>query len=214
MSRTIKAPLRAVVFDLDNTLVISASTDEHVLQILRQHEAAPSRIALLELITAATSDWQIVSQCLPPPERISAYREILKVNSDLAAASTCRPEVRRCLASLASRYQLFIATGRDAVSTRLILRIHGLREYFSDIAAASERSLSKPDGTVLTELLRRHGISPAEALYVGDRMEDHQLAQQAGAAFLGAAWYVDRLAGFPAAVRSAAELLTAIAAIA
>lgn len=203
MRRTTELPLRAVVFDLDNTLVRCASTDDAVSRIVRRYGAHRNDTAL---IGQATSDWSIVEQCVLPKHRHAAYLEILETNARLAATAECRDGLGDALRLLSRRYPLFVASGRDRRSIDIVLDVVGFRQLFTDIQPASAYSPCKPDERVLTALLDRHGILPAEAVYVGDKEVDRELASRAGVAFIGATLYHDLLTDDVCKVHSAADL--------
>lgn len=202
--------MQTIVFDLDNTLVRCTSTDEAVIDIVRRHGADGDDAAILDLVGDAASDWRIVEQCVAPGNRNVAYREILEVNARLATTAVCRDGLREALRALARRYPLFVASGRDRASIDVIFETLGLQNLFADVAAAAPDSPSKPDALVLTNLLRRHHLAPAAAVYLGDKDIDLELARRAGVAFIGAALYQDRLPDSIPKVRSALEITRAI----
>jgi phosphoglycolate phosphatase/pyrophosphatase PpaX len=195
------------VFDLDNTLARCPSTDDAVLRIVRRYGASRKDTAL---IGRATSDWSIVEQCVVPKHRHAAYLEILETNARVAATAECREGLGDALRLLSRRYPLFVASGRDRRSLDIVLDAVGFRQLFADIEGASARSPCKPDERVLTALLGRHGIMPAEVVYVGDKEVDRELACRAGADFIGATFYHDVLPDAVRKVHSAADLLHVI----
>jgi HAD superfamily hydrolase (TIGR01549 family) len=210
MRLTIELPLRAVVFDLDNTLVRCAPTDDVVLETISRYGTIGAEADLLEHIGDASSDWAIVEEYVAPEHRHAAYLRILEANARLAKTATCADGLGEVLRALSRNYALFVASGRDRASINIVLEAVGLRQLFTDIEATSACSPCKPDARVLTYLLDRHLLTPAEAVYVGDKDVDRELASRAGAAFIGAALYHDLLPDSVRKVRSAAEIPHAI----
>lgn len=64
----------------------------------------------------------------------------------------------------------------------------GLERYIDTAVLAEDTRHHKPDPEPLLECLRRLGLSPREALYVGDSPSDRQAARNAGLDFGFAKW--------------------------
>ena len=67
-----------------------------------------------------------------------------------------------------------------------------IRHFFGDrmacVAGVDEATPVKPDPTGTLRVLRNMGLSPAQALFVGDSDVDIETARRAGMAFLGVGW--------------------------
>jgi len=192
MSLTIDG-VRAIVFDVDHTLIACASNDDAILTILRRYGLSAPASKLTETIGAANSDWAIIKGCLPASVRESAYAEVVARNAVLAMQSEFNELLRDSLTGLAARYALFILSGRDRVSIDAALRQHRIEHLFSEVVGAGIDGAEKPDPRDLLALLSRHAIAPAAAIYVGDKRVDRELAEAAGTRFVCAAWYEDLL---------------------
>ena len=91
------------------------------------------------------------------------------------------PAIPTLLRSLCGKgIKLYIYTHRDAASTEAHLQKHGLYDVFTDILTVDSGFPRKPDPQALLHMLGKHGISPAEALMVGDRELDVLAAKNAG----------------------------------
>lgn len=64
--------------------------------------------------------------------------------------------------------QVGLWTGRDRVSADWLLRHHGLEAYFSAIVCGDDLASHKPDPAGLIEIMRRLKVAPGEMLLVGD----------------------------------------------
>ncbi len=208
MSRTTE---RAVVFDLDGTLALCDDTDAIVAEILRRHGATESGPRLMQTIREANSDWLLVASCVPASAQMAAYDEILRANADVASSSHCDPRIAPMLALLGGAYRLFIVSGRDEASIRIILERHGLAHSFESALAAAPGSAAKPDPRVICELLAQHAIDVGNATYVGDKDVDAELARRAGVSFVGVIWYGDRLTAPCVRIATPADLPATIA---
>lgn len=77
-------------------------------------------------------------------------------------------EVRRVLPQLKQAgHILAVISNRDKPFQDL-LHEHGIHEFFDFVLAAGEVSVWKPDPGLFEHALRRAGLSPNEAIYVGD----------------------------------------------
>jgi pyrophosphatase PpaX len=63
---------------------------------------------------------------------------------------------------------LAVWTGRDRASTDWLLQTHGLDGFFSTVLCGDDLPSHKPDPAGLQDILRQLAVKPAEALLVGD----------------------------------------------
>ncbi len=208
MPRTID---RAVVFDLDGTLVLCESVGDVIADILTRYGATRNSARLRETISAANSDWALVESCVPMPARNAAYEEVLRVNAKAAASSQCDARIVPMLALLGSEYRLFLLSGRDERSIGLILERHQIDSCFEAIVGAGPHVAEKPDPSAFRELLAWHGIDARRATYIGDKDVDSELARRAGVAFVGVTWYGERLTGDCTRIAAPTDLPSAVA---
>jgi pyrophosphatase PpaX len=64
--------------------------------------------------------------------------------------------------------QVGLWTGRDRVSADWLLRYHRLEGYFATSVCGDDLSSHKPDPAGLVEIMRRLDVAPGETLFVGD----------------------------------------------
>lgn len=166
MTRTV--PLRAIVFDLDGTLLDSLPL---VLAAISH--------ALEPFGTRPTME--IFAKLGGPPERFLAtlLDDIANVPVALQRmedyhhrnAHLIQPYegVGSFLAGLRLRgIEVAVWTGRDRLSTEILLREHKLGGYFTTVICGDDLPSHKPDPAGLVEIIRRLGVQPQEALFVGD----------------------------------------------
>ena len=175
------ARIRAVIFDLDGTLVDSMPL---VLEAFA-YALAPYRPDL-------DTDG-IFHRLGGPPER--TLRELIG-NEDDAAEAMRRlatfgfddgakvrpfPGMHAMLAGLYARgFQLAIWTGRDRRTTEAILNAHALNGLFSVSVCGDDLPTHKPNPAGLREILARLDVRPGEALYAGDADADVLGGAEAG----------------------------------
>jgi len=89
----------------------------------------------------------------------------------------------RRLERWAERTPLALFTGRTRRELRHTLQHFGVTKLFSGIVTMNDVVRLKPHPEGLLRLLR--GMDPAEALYLGDNLDDALAAKRAGVPFLG-----------------------------
>jgi HAD superfamily hydrolase (TIGR01509 family) len=91
--------------------------------------------------------------------------------------------LRETLELLSPRVALAVCTNR-ATSMEMLLDVFGLASYFTCVMTASKVQNPKPHPESLLKVLAHYGLSPAEALFVGDSDVDRQAAKAAGVPFV------------------------------
>ena len=79
----------------------------------------------------------------------------------------------------AEGYHLAVATGKNRRGLDRVLKSHGWEEYF-DITRAADETASKPHPLMLEQILAHCGVTPQQALMVGDSSFDLLMARNAG----------------------------------
>lgn len=162
-------PPRLVVFDLDGTLIDSLSL---VLEAIAH---------ALEPFAPQRPTREIFAHLGGPPEKfLPAFLNDLRHLPEAMARMDAfhrenthliRPfeGVAALLDQLRARgVQTAIWTGRDRVSCEWLLREHGLTKRFATVVCGDDLPTHKPAPEGLREILRRLGVKPEEALFVGD----------------------------------------------
>lgn len=163
------ASIRAVVFDLDGTLVDSMPM---VLKAFA-HALAPFRPPMTEL--------ELFLRLGGPPAR--TFGELIGDDAHVPAALArmaafsedhwhlIRPfdGAMGLLGDLGARGRsLAVWTGRDRRSTERIVVEHRLAPMMHEVVCGDDLPTHKPHPQGLTEIMTRLGVGAAETLYVGD----------------------------------------------
>lgn len=106
---------------------------------------------------------------------------------ELSKAAEFPPHHGRLLADLARRYRLAVVSNFDYTPTAVgLLETAGVVDLFAAVVVSDEVGWRKPAPPIFGEALRRVGLGPEDALFVGDRADiDVVGAQRAG---MHAAW--------------------------
>jgi pyrophosphatase PpaX len=165
MSRAVP---RAVVFDLDGTLldslplVLAAIT--HALEPFGTRPTMEIFATLggppAQFLVPLLGDIKHLPVAL---ERLGAFH---RENAHLIRPYTGAGAVLNQLRQHGVRVGLW--TGRDRVSTDWLLHQHELDGYFSTVVCGDDLSSHKPDPAGLLEIMRRMDVLPGETLLVGD----------------------------------------------
>ncbi len=117
------------------------------------------------------------------------------------------PHLREFLGFLRPGYFTALATNRTT-TTRAVLSYHDLTDGFDLVVSAHEVSRPKPDPEAFRRILQHFGLSPREAVYVGDSEVDETFAANAGVDLLAyrnprlqAAHHLDSFAAGPELIR-------------
>jgi phosphoglycolate phosphatase len=84
---------------------------------------------------------------------------------------------------------LAVATGKSRHGLDLALQTTELGRYF-DITCCADETRSKPDPAMLEVVTARLGITPQEAVMIGDTVYDMEMAQRIGMSAIGVEWGV------------------------
>lgn len=166
MSRA--SPPRAVVFDLDGTLLDSLPLVlAAIAHAIEPHGTRPTMDIFAHLggpperfMGALVRDPAHVPAALRRME--SFHRDNEQLIQPFAGAAEVVETLRR------SDVRMGVWTGRDRESTDRMLRRHGLDAALGAVVCGDDLPTHKPDPEGLREILRRLAVRADEAIFVGD----------------------------------------------
>jgi HAD superfamily hydrolase (TIGR01509 family) len=179
----LRAPVDAVIFDFDGTLVASRERDRETLARLLATDAS--------LAPGVASFWAHEGEPIGP--RVQAAwpgREAeLRPEFEREEVPPPYPGVRRLLERLRRRgLRLAVVSSRRRQAVLAGLAATGLDHPFSVVIGLEDVRAPKPSPEGLIAALRRLGVPAARAIYVGDSWVDVEAGRQAGVTVWQAAW--------------------------
>ena len=177
------APLKAIFFDVGNTLLFPDRT--HILAPLHQRKLTPSldQWHAIERKTKKEFDdilqhdgkadhgfWYLFYSHLLPELGVHdhALRDTL-VNATRISANWCdiRPGTRETLLRLGRRYPLAVISNADGKIADVLNRC-GIADCFQQIIDSGLVGYEKPHPAIFKAALHSMNVSPEQSLYVGD----------------------------------------------
>lgn len=181
-----KSPFELVVFDLDGTLVDSrrdlAESANATLAFYGCHPHSEEAIGRMVGDGAATLVRRAFSAAGCPQPDGALDRFLAIYNGRVLEFTTTYDGVIDVLASLAPRVVLAVCTNKPVHPTQTILDGLGIGQYFGDRVVGGDGPWPrKPDPGGLTSLITTAGVSPGQAILIGDSLVDWETAQAASA---------------------------------
>lgn len=198
------SPIRALIFDLDGTLIDSEKdlilSVNAMLRELGRGELHEDTISSYigqgapVLVARALGEGAALAEQKRGLEFFLGYYELHKMDNTRAYAGV--PEALAELQCL----PMAVLTNKPFRISRRILDELGLAKYFRAIYGGNSFETKKPDPIGAQTILSEFGASPQEALLVGDSEVDVQTARNAGtlAAIVNYGFGVYDRAAFPA----------------
>jgi phosphoglycolate phosphatase len=185
--------IAAALFDLDGTLVDSLDdlTDavNHMLAGFGRQRLDPAQVK--QLVGKGARNLVQRALCTDSPEEIeqglAAFTGFNTLH--IADKSSLYPGARELLLQLAdSGIRMAVISNKQEALSRLILETLGIDGFFEIIAGGDTFPEMKPSPLPLVRVIATFGCPPAEAVMVGDSINDIQAGNRAGIATIGCRW--------------------------
>ena len=187
-SMTEPSQLKAVLFDIDGTLI-----DSNYLQVQAWSEAfdavgAPVDDARIHRTIALDSTMLLDTLLGNRVDELGERAKELHAAAYGRLADRLRPfaAARDLLAAVASRgVAVVLATSAPETELELLRRTLDAEQFLTAVTSAEDADTAKPDPDILQTALDKVGVTAGNAVMVGDTVWDGKAAATAGIAFVG-----------------------------
>ena len=189
-----RLPLRAIIFDWDGTLLDSYAADARAFLQMFQLLDVPWKVE--DLQRHYSPDWHNVYRGAGLPEERWGDADRWWRHFYARERPALQTGAREAVQKLSLRFRLGLVTSGSSWRIRAQLRAFALDGIFAVRVFGDETPRRKPHPLQLQLALRRFGVPPAAAIYIGDTPEDIEMARRAGVvsvAVLGHSAVRDRL---------------------
>jgi len=188
-------PVKAVVFDLDGTLMESRIDYEKMGNMIKEllismglPEPMEDRRKVYRVIRGGAAT--LLAYGLPEASLEAAMAEMETIMNAVELegldAITLKPHARETVEELhLEGVGLGVATRSHREYALRCLERHGILRFFIHVVARDDVPYPKPDPRHLLYTIELLGVEPGEALFVGDTTTDLETADAAGVEFVG-----------------------------
>lgn len=176
---------KLLIYDLDGTLVDTAEDISRAINFMLAEFGKPERslkeisrfvgqgvFHLVQNVTGEKDPKQI-------EKGIKIYRTYY--GQHMLDKSKLYPGAQEFLEFFRGRKQA-VVTNKPNPYSREILEALGVADYFVEIIAGDSKYPKKPDPAALLAMINREGVTPAEAVFIGDSPVDVQTGKSASVA--------------------------------
>ncbi len=188
------APIRAVLFDLDGTLIDSApdlAGAGNDMRIARGLEPLPYERFRPMVGSGARGMVGIALQVGPTDESFNELRDefLARYEQRMTQLTQVFDAMRPVLAALqAQGLPWGIVTNKAQRFTAPLVQALGLHTHAAVVISGDTTPHAKPHPAPLLEAARQMALSPERCIYVGDDLRDIQAGRAAGMGTVAAAW--------------------------
>ncbi len=177
-------PLKLVIFDLDGTLIDSSIDITNAINYAIEPYGVPlvtvrEAISLLGEGISRLMDKVIEKEGIKADRGLLIDRFLCYYSTHLVDNTTVYPGVRETLAQLEAYRKAVISNKRESLSVEIVEKL-GLAAHFDVVVGSDTTNERKPSPMPIRHVLSGLGISPEEAVIVGDSNYDIEAGKSAG----------------------------------
>jgi AHBA synthesis associated protein len=178
---------RAVIFDLDGVLVNSFEVMREAFTIAYAEVVGPGQPPFDEYSRHLGRYFPDIMRIMGLPQDMEA--PFVRESYRLAPRVTVFDGVVETVRTLREHgLRLAVATGKSGPRARSLLDQLGMLSLFDHVIGSDEVARPKPAPDIVVHALNRLGVSPQDAVMVGDAVTDLASASAAGVTAVAALW--------------------------
>jgi HAD superfamily hydrolase (TIGR01509 family) len=174
---------KAVLFDLDGTLLDSFSVHYEVYEVMFARFGI--RITKEGFLSTYSPNWYETYRAMGLPEEQWDAANSCWVEEAEKRSPGLLPGVYETLTRLREHFILGLVTSGSRSRVLKDVERTGVRDFFRTIVTGDDIHIPKPAPEGLDLALRGLGMGPDEVVYVGDALADYEMAKACGVHFLG-----------------------------
>lgn len=178
---------RAVIFDLDGVIVDSHAVMREAFAVAYAEVVGAGEPLFAEYEKHQGRYFTDIMRLMGLPEDMQ--EPFVRESYRLAHEVAVYPGVRSMLDRLSRRgCGIAVATGKTAARARSLLTTLGLQAPFRHVIGSDEVARSKPEPDIVLRALELLGADAADAMMIGDAVNDIRAAKAAGVTAVAATW--------------------------
>ena len=177
--------LKAIIFDMDDTL-LRLNVDWKGLTEEIDVDYFNGKYPYLTPHKFFVAYFSRLLNQLTKRQQLDVRRRRLEAERQGSVTGTC-PPYTPIIVGLSKRYKLGVVSGNYKPTVNSALSKCGLWKYMKVIISIDDCPISKPSPEPLYMALKKLGVKPEEAVYVGDHPDDIRAGKAAGMRTIGVA---------------------------
>ena len=186
---------KLVIFDLDGTLVNTIADLAHSANYALEQNNYPTHEISEYRFFVGNGINKLLERALPETERTE--ETVMRVRKDFMIhydqhnmdLSVPYPGIPKLLETLQAKgIKLAVASNKYQSATRKIIAHFFPTIHFTEVFGQREGVKTKPDPTIVYDILATAGVSKEDVLYIGDSNVDMQTTINAGVTACGVCW--------------------------
>ena len=180
-------PIAGLVFDLDGVLIDSIEVMRKAFERAYEVTVGPGPAPFAEYLHHLGRHMPETLAIMGLPADM--YQPFVRFSRELVHLVPVHSFAPELLAGLRERgLRLAVATGKTHDRACQVLRATGLLDLLDEVVGSDEVAHSKPAPDIVRLALARLGLSPSDALMIGDSPLDLQAGRAAGTRTVAALW--------------------------
>ncbi len=175
--------IRAVVFDLDGTLLNSFPAHFKAYQMT--FERLGRSISQDEFLRSYSPNWYHTYEAMGLPRERWNEADQYWLEAAAGLEPELFPQVPTLLQQCSKRWAIGLVTSGSKQRVTRDLQRTGIAKYFGIIVTGDDVTSPKPSPDGLHHAMEALKVGPHETVYIGDARADFEMAHAAGVAFLG-----------------------------